>query len=218
VVNKTPEGTRSPNIGDAVIMAANPVSGLKPVITIAKNQFEVSPFKVPAHFTRGFSMLVQGQSVRCLWAAYDNDAGCPLFHHRICPRLCRAGGPCPGHRGAGQVDSRHLRLRCDQPRDFEELMRLYHGHGLPLLAPADRAVEAGIGELQQRIATGRAKVFSTCQGFFADYRSFRRGEDGRIVGGGLMDCARQLARPEAVKRMAVEKVETRGGAARNLYA
>jgi hypothetical protein len=89
-------------------------------------------------------------------------------------------------------------------RKQDEMIRLYVGHGLSRIIPADKAMEAGIGDLQQRIGTRRLVAFSTCQGFWRDYRAFRRDSDGKIVGGGFMHCARMLARPDNLRRMIVE--------------
>jgi phage terminase large subunit len=234
VVNKTPEGTRSPNVGDAIIMADNPTSGLRPIITIAKNEFACAPFRLPAHFKRGFAMFVEGQSCRVLWGAHDADADVLYFTTEYirdhaepathAQAILARGRWIPGTFDCTETNLKH----------FDEIMRQYHAFGIGSFhaaaalggpastggfAAADRAVEAGIGDLQQRIATGRLKVFSTCQNFFVDYRGYRRDEDGKIVGGGLMNCARQLARPIVMARMIVEPKKTVLGqaGAPNLY-
>jgi phage terminase large subunit len=218
IVNKTPEGTRSPNLGDAIVMADNPVAGLRPVITIARTEFEVSPFKLPRHFRKGFAMEVHGQGVHCLWGALDPDADILYLITEYARDYAEPGM----HAQAISARGKWIPglFDCDETnaRQFDEMIRLYAVQGLVRIAPADRAVEAGIADLQQRIATGRLKAFSTCQGFFADYRGYRRDEDGRLVGGGFMNCARQLARPEAIRRMAVEREDAPiGGRAVNPY-
>jgi hypothetical protein len=224
VINKTPEGTRSPNMGDAVIMADNPVGGLRPVITIARNQFAVAPFKIPPHFKRGFAMYVEGQNVRCLWAAHDVDADILYFTTEYARDFAEPGIHAQAVIARGRWIPGTFDCDITNLRQFDELMRLYHGHGIAILAAADRAVDAGIGDLQQRLATGRAKAFSTCQQFFTDYRGFRRDDDGSLVGGGLMNCARQLARPMVIGRMVVEpkkfgvgSLGTGTGLSTNLY-
>jgi hypothetical protein len=62
VIDKKPEGTRSPNLADAIIMAANPVNGLKPIITVARNQFEATPFRIPRTSRRGMRSMSQGKA------------------------------------------------------------------------------------------------------------------------------------------------------------
>lgn len=220
VVNKTPEGTRSPNLGDAIVMAYHPAGGLAPVISIAKDQFAVPPFKLPPHFRKGFAMRVEGQTVRALWGAYDPNSDILYFTTEYSREYAEPAvhALAIGARGKwipGTFDCDVTNLK-----QFDELMRVYvtalqqqshvvkgaDGSRLATirLTAADRAVEAGISELQQRISTGRCQVFSTCGGFFTDYRNYRRDDEGAIVGGGLMDCARLLARPEAIRRMIVE--------------
>lgn len=218
VINKTPEGTKSPNLADAIIMAANPTSGLKPIITVAKNQFEIPPFKLPSHFKKGFAMMVRGQRVECLWGAYDQDADLLYLTTEYVRDYAEPGIHAQAIVARGKWIPGIFDCEATNLKHFDELMRLYHGHGIPNLSAADRAVEAGIGELQQRISTGRLKVFSTCTNFFTDYRNFRRDDDGKIVGGGLMDCARHLARAENLRRMAVEPSPYAGvQATGNLY-
>ncbi len=218
-VDKTPEGTRSPNLADAIIMADNPASGLKPVITVARNQFEIPPFKLPAHFKRAFAMKVIGQRAVALWAAHDSDADILYFTTEYARDYAEPGVHAQAITARGRWIPGTFDCDATNARHFDELMRLYHGHGIASISAADRAVEAGVAELQQRISTGRLKVFSTCRDFFADYRGYRRDGEGRILGGGLMDCARHLTRPESIRRMIAEPSQYPGGgaAAPNLY-
>lgn len=219
VIDKTPEGTRSPNIGDAIVMAANPATGLKPIIAVAKNQFEISPFKLPQHFRKAFAMKVVGQKCVALWSAWDQDSDVLYVTTEYVRDYAEPSVHAAAIRARGAWIPGVFDCDVSNLKQFDELIRLYAGHGIAGLAPADQAVEAGIGDLQQRISTGRLKAFSTCVQFFTDYRGYRRGEDGGIVGGGLMDCARQLARPETLRRAKVEPV--RGGVGQapavNLY-
>jgi len=203
MVDKTPEGTRSPNLADAIVMAYNPLPGLKPVITISAKQFGVAPFKVPPHWKKAFAMKVQAERVCALWAAHDPD-GDVLY---LTTEYSRDFAEPSTHaqailaRGAwvpGTFESDESNVK-----ESDQLLILYHGLGLTL-APAEKALEASVSDLQQRIATGRLKAFTTCQTFFTEYRSWRRDAEGRIIGGGLMDCARNLARPDTVRRMVVE--------------
>lgn len=217
VIDKKPEGTRSPNCADAIIMAANPVGGLRPIISIAKNQFEMTPIRIPPHWKKGYAVLVEGESFRCLWGAYDSDADMLYITHEYKREFAEP-----------MVNAQAVNLRgkwipgafdCDETnlKKFDEMIRLYIQSGLAHLMPADQAEEAGIGELSQRIATQRLKAFSTCTEFFKDYRGFRRDEKGEIVGGGMMNCARQLARPLMLRRMIVEPARTMVGSAGGAY-
>lgn len=49
------------------------------------------------------------------------------------------------------------------------------------LTPAKNAVEAGIYEMQQRLSTGRYKVFASCRNWLEEKKLYRRDENGKIV-------------------------------------
>ena len=64
--------------------------------------------------------------------------------------------------------------------DGRQFLDLYRAHGLDLVL-ADKAVEAGIQDVWQRLSTGGLKVFTSCGAWFDEYRIYRRDADGRIV-------------------------------------
>jgi hypothetical protein len=45
----------------------------------------------------------------------------------------------------------------------------------------DKAVETGIPEVWELLSSGRFKVFSSCDAWFQEYRSYHRNEKGQIV-------------------------------------
>jgi hypothetical protein len=57
---------------------------------------------------------------------------------------------------------------------------MYKDLGLDL-TEADNAVEAGIYKLVDRLASGRLKVFKSCQNLLQEMRLYRRDEKGRVV-------------------------------------
>jgi len=77
--------------------------------------------------------------------------------------------------------------------DGKRLTEEYRDLGLALV-PADNAVEAGIFACYQRLASGRLKVFKTCQAWFSEFRIYRRDENGKVVKerDHLMDATRYL--------------------------
>jgi len=83
-------------------------------------------------------------------------------------------------RGAWMTGAIDPAARGRQQSDGERLKSQYQALGLNLV-DANNAVEAGIYEVWQRLSTGRLKVFRTLQNFKAEYRMYRRDENGKIV-------------------------------------
>jgi hypothetical protein len=75
--------------------------------------------------------------------------------------------------------------------DGKTLWKLYEDEGLRL-SKANKAVEAGLMEVLDRLSTGRLKIFSTLQHTLGEIRLYRRDEKGRIVkeNDHLMDALR----------------------------
>jgi len=75
--------------------------------------------------------------------------------------------------------------------DGKSLWRLYEDEGL-ILNKANKAVEAGLLEVLDRLSTGRLKIFNTLQHTLGEARLYRRDEKGRIVkeNDHLMDALR----------------------------
>ena len=66
------------------------------------------------------------------------------------------------------------------PKDGTVLAHEYRDLGINL-APADKAVEAGIFACHQRLAAGRLKIFRTCRRLLSEIRIYRRDEHGKVV-------------------------------------
>ena len=210
IVDKKPRGTRSPNIADAIIMAYNPLPGLRPVFPVASSEIGQEPFaRVPAHWKRGFGIKVEPDRVSILWGAWDADSDIVYMiseHKRAgaepsahAQAAIARGGWIPGFLELGGAGWASGGTR-DETR---QTIDLYRSLGLRIDL-AEPALEPGIADMRQRVATGRFKAFTTCTAFLADYRSYRRSETGDPIGSGLIDCARILCRPSALARMAVK--------------
>jgi hypothetical protein len=203
IVDKKPQGTRSPNLADAIIMAYNPLPGLRPVFPVASSEIEQEPFaKVPAHWKRGFGMRVEPDRVSILWGAWDSDSDIVY----IISEHSRSGAEPSAHAQAAMARGGWIPgfLEAGGTRDeTRQLIDLYRSLGLRVDL-TEPALEPGISDMRQRVATGRFKAFTTCTGFLADYRSYRRAASGEPIGSGLIDCARILCRQSALARMAVK--------------
>ncbi len=77
--------------------------------------------------------------------------------------------------------------------DGEQLIQTYRDLGLKV-NPYDNSVESGLYEVWERLSTGRLKVFSTLQNWKAEYRLYRRDENGKVIKqfDHLMDATRGL--------------------------
>src|SRR6185503_15422436 len=87
--------------------------------------------------------------------------------------------------------------------ETRQTIDLYRSLGLRVDL-AEPALEPGLADMRQRVATGRLRIFSTCTQTLADYRAYRRSASGEPIGSGLIDCARILCRPSSLARMAVK--------------
>lgn len=198
--DKRPEGTKSPNRGDAIIMAAYPLTGLRPVYATAIPEFQMAPFKVPDFWPKGYAMMVESSVTSVLWGAYDKDQDILYIttEHVRSNAEASINAQAIAARGKwipGILDSDEMKMEARQ-----EMAAIYWAHELQVVL-ADRAYGAGVSDVAQRIASGRLKAFSTCQRFFREYRSHRRDEEGKVIGKGLMDCVRMLARPTTILAM-----------------
>lgn len=190
-----------------------PSLGAGAIYPIAKEEFVVQPFRIPAWFRRGYALDVGWNRTAALFGAYDLDndvlyltaehyrgqAEPPVHAAAIKARAedWMPGFIDPAARGRNQVDG-------------QALFDIYTALGLRL-SVAINAVEAGILEVWQRLSTGRLKVFSTLTNWLSEFEFYRRDEHGRIVkeADHLMDCTRYLAL--AILRMIVKSVKKSAG-------
>jgi len=78
--------------------------------------------------------------------------------------------------------------------DSTQVIELYRKAGVDINTP-DKAVEAGVTDLYNRMLTGRFKVWSTCSEWLTEFRQYHR-KDGKIVkvNDHLMDATRYAVR------------------------
>lgn len=174
-----------------------PSLGAGAIYPIEEEEFLVEPFAIPAFWPRAFALDVGWNRTAGLWGAHDRDTDVVYLyseHYRgqaepsVHATAIKARGEwipgCidPAARGRSQVDG-------------QQLLVIYKRLGLKL-TPADNAVEAGIYDVYERLSTGRLKVFTTLRNWRAEYRIYRRDENGKIVKkmDHLMDTTRYLMR------------------------
>lgn len=172
-----------------------PQLGAGAIFPIPEEDITVSDFPIPDNWPRSFAMDFGWNRTAALWRAFDKQTGIryiyseyyrgvaePIVHLQgFKARGLWIPGTCdPAGRGRSQIDGK---------RAIQE----YRDLGLNLQA-AKNAVEAGLLKTWQNLSSGKTKVFRSCQNFFAEYRLYRRNEDGDVVkeNDHLMDCARYL--------------------------
>lgn len=172
-----------------------PSLGAGAIYPIPESEIVCDPFEMPEFWPRCFGMDVGWNRTAAVWGAWDRESGVVYLYSEYyrgqaepsihADAVRTRGGWIPGaidpaSRGRGQVDGRNL-LQC------------YMDLGLDLTR-AENAVEAGLYACWQRMSAGRLKIFSTLRNWLAEYRKYRRDEDGKVVkeDDHLMDAMRYL--------------------------
>jgi hypothetical protein len=166
-----------------------PSMGSGRVFPITEESITVAPFSIPAHWVQinglDFGWDHPFAGMNCAW---DKDADvfyvCKEYAARETTPVVHAAGikpwgdwiPCAWPHDGMQHDK----------GSGEALKEQYGAQGLNMLSEkatfpdGGNGVEAGIMEMLDRMQTGRWKVFSTCGGWFGEFRLYHR-VDGLIV-------------------------------------
>lgn len=155
----------------------------------------VDPIPIPAYWPRAYALDVGWNRTAALWGAYNREEDCWYLyteHYRgkAEPAIHANAIRARGEWIPGVIDPAARGRRQD---DGQQLITTYRELGLTL-TEAKNAVEAGIYEVWLRLSTGRLKVFRTLMNWQAEYRLYRRDENGNIVKefDHLMDDTRYL--------------------------
>ena len=197
-----------------------PSLGAGAIYPIEEELFVIDPMPLPAYWPRAYGLDVGWNRTAGVWGAHDRDQDIIYLyseHYRgqAEPSIHAAAIKARGDWMHGEIDPAS---RGRSQVDGEQLLALYKGLGL-ILHMADNSVEAGIYEVWERLSTGRLKVFRTMQNWLAEYRLYRRDENGKIVKkfDHLMDGTRYLVKSN-MKRAIVKPVKQIGLAPRRSVA
>lgn len=159
-----------------------PQLGAGAIFPVSEDDYKVSDFPLPVHFTRCYGLDVGWNFTAAVHLAIDRDNDIvyvyraykrgevePTVHAKAIksPGAWIPGVIDPASRGRSQVDGR-------------KVIDMYLEEGLELTI-ANNAVEAGLLEMWQRLSTGRLKVFASCSDWFAEARIYQRDEHGKVV-------------------------------------
>jgi hypothetical protein len=155
-------------------------SGL--IYPIPEEEFVISPVELLKHWPRVFSLDVGWKVNAALFGALDRETDTLYIYDEIYkansePAVVASAIRSRGEWIPGVIDPA---ARGRSVKDGTALLSIYRQFNLEIM-PAVNAVEAGLSAVWERLAEGRLKVFSTCQNTIAEYRLYRRDENGKVI-------------------------------------
>jgi phage terminase large subunit-like protein len=167
-----------------------PILGSGAIYDVPEHVIMVDPFKVPSHWPQIVGLDIGGgeHPTAFVVLAWDRDTDTiyvvdsykvpdpKISTHAASLRMKGAWRPVAYPHDAHQ----HDRSSGDTYRD------IYSGYGINMLTihsqfeDGGMSVEPGIAKIEDRLSTGRLKVFSHLSGWFEEYRLYHR-KDGLIV-------------------------------------
>lgn len=172
-----------------------PQLGSGAIYQIAESEITIKDFAIPEHWPRAYGFDVGWNKTAALWVAYnpENDvayAYSEYYRGQAEPIVHAMGVKSRGEWINGFIDPAS---RGRSQKDGTKLISEYKKQGLNL-SIANNAVEAGIFAVWERMSTGRLKIFTSMQNTLAEYRLYRRDENGKVVKSNdhLMDALRYV--------------------------
>jgi hypothetical protein len=170
-----------------------PTLGSGAIFPVPEEDIICDPFQIPGWWARAYGLDVGWKKTAGIWGALDRDTDILYLnseHYRgqAEPTVHAKAIKMRGEWIPGVID-----YAGTNQSDGKRVMTLYQDEGLNIVR-ANKAVEAGLLEVLDRLSTGRLKVFSTLQHWLGEYRLYRRDEKGRVVkqNDHLMDATRYL--------------------------
>lgn len=172
-----------PHIRDARTKGI-PSRGSGVIYPIPEEDFIIRPQPIPRHWYRGYGMDVGWNCTAVIWGAQNPETGemwltsehymgnaKPFLHARAIRK-----------RGSWMLGAIDPSARNRTSDEGKRLLEIYQDeeHGLKLVK-ANNSREAGIYHCWEMLSIGQVKVFSTLTNWLAEYRLYRRDEDGKIV-------------------------------------
>jgi phage terminase large subunit-like protein len=156
-----------------------PVAGKGKVYPLDEKEFVIPPIRLPDHFRRVYGFDGGWYNTAAIWLAYDKDTDTAYLYSEY----KRGEVEVPMH--AAAIKARGIWIlgvgdaAAINQGDGEQILMLYRKQGLRLRL-ADKSVDSGIQEVLDRLATGRLKIFSTCQKWLEEFRRYSYDDAGRI--------------------------------------
>jgi hypothetical protein len=163
-------------------MTGLPSMGSGSVFSVPVEEILVQDFDIPKHWKRIGGFDVGWNNTAAMWLAENPDTGEMFFYsehkqgkqepalHAQALKMRGDWIPMaidPASRGASQADGK-------------QLFNTYRSLGVKVFA-ADNSREFALYEMQQAFASGQLKVFKSLKQFIAEYVTYRRAENGKII-------------------------------------
>lgn len=173
-----------------------PGLGAGSVYPYPEEDIVVDPFEIPIWFPKAYGLDVGWNKTAAVWGALDPSSGIIYLYSehyegQQLPAIHASGIKARGEWIPGVIDPRGADNRSQI--DGTRLIDLYQQEGLDL-GFADNSVDAGVYAISQLFAAGKLKIFSSLKNLMAEFRVYRRDENGKIVKkhDHLMDAMRYL--------------------------
>lgn len=171
------------------------VAGKGRIYPVEEKDFVVGPIKngIPDYWPRVFGIDCGFHRTAVIWGAHDRDndivylyaehykGEAEVSQHATAIKARGIWIPgCGDAAGASQVTG-------------EKFIDLYREQGVRIRLP-DKSVDGGIAAVLERLATGRLKVYSTCENWLDEYRRYSYDEKNHVrkEDDHLMDATRYL--------------------------
>jgi hypothetical protein len=154
----------------------------------------VKDFSIPDHWPRAYGLDIRWNNAAAIWGARDPQSDVLYLYSEY------VGETAPAiHVAAIRARADWIHGLIDPtangrfPADGQKLIQMYRQMGLNLCS-SDNPLESGISGVQQRMQSGRLKVFASLTGYLEERRLYRRDERDHIVHDRdrLQDAARCL--------------------------
>lgn len=172
-----------------------PSLGAGAIYPVPESEIIVQPFEIPVYWPRVYGMDVGWKKTAAIWGAWDRDNDVVYLyteHYRgqAEPSIHTAAIQGRGKWIPGVIDPAS---KGSGQKDGSVLLEIYEDLGLDI-TQAVNSREAGLHLVYERLSSGKLKVFSTCQNWLAEFRIYRRNEQGKVVKefDHLMDATRYL--------------------------
>lgn len=173
-----------------------PTVGIGRVYPMSWELVKETPFSIPEHWPRTYTLDPHWSRTAALWFAIDKDNDVWHFYgeyyeREMAPHLHALAIKQRGEWMRGTADPASLG---SGQEDGKRLIDAYRRAGLRL-TPGTNPVESGIAAVWTRMRERRLRVFETLTSFRYEFNQYHRDENGRIVkrNDHLMDCLRYAA-------------------------
>ena len=175
-------GDGSPDRADALVWALTELEwGGGRVYDMQFEQVSVDPFPIPEHWKKSYAISVRGNRTYALFGAIDpTDDSAYIYSEHV-----MGEDRALAHAAAIKTRGDWLRGVVDPEieggkQGIKKLIGAYRAQGLDLKT-ADGALEAGISNTYEALATGKLKVFSTLTGFANEFKLYSRDDAENII-------------------------------------